>query len=350
VISPASFVVPLGQRSKHGPEQRDVELHEALGHEVDRWREAGYPSDIPALAEILTFATDLEGGDDGATAHLRYLRPPQFRALETYWYLRLVKGTPHVTALYRDLFDATSDRLAALGLDAPALTRVVLDDGYEGLLNRVRTDDAFVRQHRLSALRETLTLDYPSYILALAMGAGKTVLIGAIVATEFALALDTPGAPDGVRFLENALVFAPGTTIIESLRELATIPYAKLLPPRLYGPFAASLNLQFTADGQQDIPVVRGSSFNLIVTNTEKIRIQAIPRRRQLTLASLVTSADDQATERANLRLQAIACLPHLGVFSDEAHHTYGQSLGSQLKRDADRELDRSVGMPTLSV
>jgi Type III restriction enzyme, res subunit. len=310
-----------------------LELHEALGREVDAWREAGYPSDIPALAEILDFATDMQPGDDGAGAHLRYLRPPQLRALETYWYLRVVKRTPHVGDLYRGLFDATSDRLAALGLDSPALTRVVVDAGYEGLLERIRTDDAFVKTHRLSALRETLTLDYPSYILALAMGAGKTVLIGAIVATEFALALETSEAPDGVRFLENALVFAPGTTIIESLRELATIPYGKLLPPRLYAPFAASLNLQFTADGQQDIPVVRGSSFNLIVTNTEKIRIQAIPRRRQLTLASMVAGADDEATERANLRLQAIASLPHLGVFSDEAHHTYGQTLGSQLKR-----------------
>ena len=42
----------------------------------------GYPSDVPALAEILGFATDMEGGDGGAAA-LRYLRPPQLRALET---------------------------------------------------------------------------------------------------------------------------------------------------------------------------------------------------------------------------------------------------------------------------
>ena len=35
----------------------------------------------------------------------------------------------------------------------------------------------------------------------------------------------------------------------------------------------------------------------------------------------------------ANLRLQAIASLPHLGIFSDEAHHTYGQSLETELKK-----------------
>ncbi|HET7182110.1 MAG TPA: hypothetical protein VFI15_07770, partial [Candidatus Limnocylindrales bacterium] len=198
---------------------------------------------------------------------------------------------------------------------------------------RVRSDDEFVREHRLQTLRETLSLDYPSYILALAMGAGKTVLIGAIIATEFALALDTPEPPDGIQFIENALVFAPGTTIIESLRELSTIPFAKLVPPRLLAPFEASLKITFTRDDERGIPVVAGSRFNVVVTNTEKIRIQAIPRRRQVTLASLLNSRDDEAKERANLRLQAIASLPHLGVFSDEAHHTYGQSLGTNLKR-----------------
>ena len=107
-------------------------------------------------------------------------------------------------------------------------------------MERIRTDGEFVREHRLDALRETLVLDYPSYILALAMGAGKTILIGAIIATEFALAHEY-GPEAG--FIENALVFAPGTTIIESLRELARTPYDRILPPRLHEPFAAALKM-----------------------------------------------------------------------------------------------------------
>lgn len=62
------------------------------------------------------------------------------------------------------------------------------------------------------------------------MGAGKTILIGAIIATEFAMSLDYP---DGT-FVENALVLAPGKTIQESLRELAAVAYDQVLPPRLY--------------------------------------------------------------------------------------------------------------------
>lgn len=41
----------------------------------------------------------------------------------------------------------------------------------------------------------------------------------------------------------------------------------------------------------------------------------------------------EQYEAEANLRLQAIASLPNLGVFSDEAHHTYGRKMGDQLKR-----------------
>jgi len=62
--------------------------------------------------------------------------------------------------------------------------------GPHALWDRIRTDDRFVADLKLDTLRETLDLDYASYILALAMGAGKTILIGAIIATEFAMAME----------------------------------------------------------------------------------------------------------------------------------------------------------------
>lgn len=243
------------------------ELHQVLAERVAGWRATGHAHNaFPAVGEILAYARD----EDGAS---RYLREPQIRALEVYWYLRLVEGTPRIGELYQRLIPRPADRLRALGLDASELTEIVLNDGYEGLLDLIRTDDDLVRRHRLESVRETLSFDYPSYILALAMGAGKTILVGAIVATEFAMALEYPDADPA--FVENALVFAPGKTIIESLRELASTRSDELLPPRLHAPFATSLKLTFTRDGERDIPVTRGSRFNLVVTNTEKIRIQA---------------------------------------------------------------------------
>lgn len=67
-------------------------LYQALSQRVDAWRTANYPCDeFPAIREILEFA--LEEGDSG---QLRYLRRAQLRALETYWYLRLVWRHPKV--------------------------------------------------------------------------------------------------------------------------------------------------------------------------------------------------------------------------------------------------------------
>ena len=300
-------------------------LYERLAEKVGAWRERRYPVEThPTIAEILDWAREPEGSGFR-------LRPPQLRALETYWYLRLVEDTPHIFDLYERIFPPEDDPdalLKAIGVPVEAFQKAKYS--LPGLWKRIRIDDDFCHEFRLEALRETLTLDYASYILALAMGAGKTALIGAIIATEFGMALEEPDVP----FVQNALVFAPGTTIIESLRELAQIPYDRILPPRLYKPFAASVKLTFTREGEKNIPVIRGSVFNVVVTNTEKIRIQKETIRKS-DIGSLFDpqKADEARAEIANQRLQAIASLPHLAVFSDEAHHTYGQALDTELKK-----------------
>ncbi len=301
-----------------------IHLHERLSAAVAAWRIAGYPAgDHAAIAELIEWCR----GDDGQP---RFLRSPQVRALETYWYLRLVEKTPHVFDLYRKLYPKPAELLAALGMEHAAIKEFVINEGLEELWKRLRTDDQFVRDFKLEAVRETLTLGYPSYILALAMGAGKTILIGAIVATEFAMAMEYPDGP----FVQNALVFAPGKTIIESLRELMSIPYEHILPPRMSQQFTATVKLTFTRDGERDLPVIRRSLFNVIVTNTEKIRIQKEAVRKSDIGSLFAPGKEDEArAEVANLRLQAIASLPHLAIFSDEAHHTYGQSLDADLKK-----------------
>jgi hypothetical protein len=300
-------------------------LHQLIAARVDQWRNDGYPSpDYPAVAEILDWSRETE------TGNLRFLRRPQLRALETYWYLRLVENTLHVFDLYQKYYPKQSELLGALGLDREDIKAYVLDEGIDALWKRIKADDAFVKDFKLESLRETLTLDYSSYILALAMGAGKTILIGAVIATEFGMALEYPEGP----FVQNALVFAPGRTIIESLRELAEVPYEKIFPPRLYKTFAASIKLTFTRDGGKNVPVIRGSSFNVVVTNTEKIRIQKETIKKSDVGRLFNPEREDEArAEVANLRLQTIASLPHLAVFSDEAHHTYGQSLDTELKK-----------------
>ena len=304
-------------------------LYGLIQQNVTAWRENGYlTDDYPAIAEILDYAVLPESGN------LRFLRQAQLRALETYWYLRLVEDTPHIFDLYRKYYSRPMDLLAALGLDNKEIKEFIVNELMSGgsvdtLWERIRTDKEFIKRNKLESVHETLTLEYPSYILALAMGAGKTILIGAIIASEFAMALEYPDGP----FIQNALVFAPGLTILESLRELAEVDYGNILPPRLHRPFAAIYKLIFTRTGEKNLPVIRGSRYNLIVTNTGKIRIQKRTYRHHAWNQMYFEHMLEQYKAEANLRLRAIASLPNLGVFSDEAHHTYGQEVGTRLKR-----------------
>lgn len=302
-----------------------MHLFEALATRVSEWRINKYPSEsYPLISEILEWCAD------PGIAGFR-LRTPQIRALETYWYLRLIEGTPHILDLYSRMFDpgeSAQDLLDALGIPLDAFSDC--NFSFERLWEAIRNDNGLVKKYSLDTLRESLNLEYPDYIFALAMGAGKTVMIGSIIATEFAMAQEYPDN----NFVENALVFAPGKTIIESLRELAAMSYEAILPPRLYKSFASTLKLMFTRDGDPEIPVVPGSAWNVIVTNTEKIRIQK-ETIRKADIGNLFSDVqeDEARAEIANLRLQAIASLPKLAIFSDEAHHTFGTSMDRELKK-----------------
>jgi len=307
-------------------------LYNILKSKVTEWRmnnylpdgQVGHP-DYPTISEILEFNFNPE------TESLRFLRKAQFEALETYWYLRLVEGTPHIFDLYKRLYDDPVELFKALNIviSQEDLIKIMSKGGVDSIFEKIKIDDNFVRQYKLEALRETLSLSYPSYILALAMGAGKTILIGTIIATEFAMAIEYP---DDTKFVKNTLVFAPGKTILGALKEISDIPYEKILPFRLYKEFITSVKFTYTRDGEKDIPIIKESSFNIIVTNTEKIRL-----RKEDIKGNLFSKGELATDERkeliANRRLQVIASLSNLAVFSDEAHHTYGQALGKELKR-----------------
>ena len=293
-------------------------LFDNLKHSTHGWRKSGYPNDnYPLIGEILSWQTEKQ--EDSPS--LKFLREPQFLALEVYWYVRLVLKTPHIIDLYKHYYaDNKRDFFDALGV---SISKDALDFAeIDGVIERVKKDEDFVKEKQLQVLHEASRLDYPSYILALAMGAGKTVLIGAIISTEFAMSLRYSEG----NFMKNALVFAPGTTIIESLRELSDMPYEKILPPDIHRGFLANLKIEYPTGSDKDIQAQAGSSYNLIVTNTEKISLRAYKRRNQQ------QEAFEREEVQANLRLQKIASLPSLGIFSDEAHHTYGNTF-DRLKR-----------------
>jgi type III restriction enzyme len=307
-----------------------MSLNEVLRTKVKDWRKSGYKCEYPVISEVFDFNfVDSKNSDKT----LRYLRKAQFEALEIYWYLRLIENTPQIFNLYqkyflkKNLLDALNIKLSEEDWKNIALS----GGGIKTIVQKIKTNDEFVKKYRLQTTRESLLLDYPSYILALAMGAGKTVLIGSVIATEFAMALEYPDGP----FVKNALVFAPGKTILGALKETSDVPYEKILPPRLHKEFISTVKITYTRDGEKDIPIIKGSSFNIVVTNIEKIRIQKQTIIKSLLKGLFVdVSREDEVKQAvANQRLQTIASLPNLAIFSDEAHHAYGQTLDKRLKR-----------------
>jgi type III restriction enzyme len=103
-------------------------LYELIQQKVTDWRRQGYPTgNYLAIAEMLDYATLPESNT------LRYLRAAQLRALETYWYLRLVEGTPHIFELYQRYYPRPLDLLAALGLDRDEIKDFVLNEGLDAL-------------------------------------------------------------------------------------------------------------------------------------------------------------------------------------------------------------------------
>ncbi len=298
-------------------------LHKIIQIKVEEWRNNNYKSErYSTISELLRFQKESES--------LKYLRQPQFEALETYFYLRLHYPNKTILEIYKDLYKKTSELFEALSIITNyELTKLILDG--EDIFEKIKLDNEFCKRNKLESVRETIDMDYPSYILALTMGTGKTILIGTIIALEFSLAMEYPEG----EFMKNALVFAPGTTILESLKEISEIPFHKILPPHFCKKFLANIKIIYARDGQKTLQLERGGIFNLIITNTEKIKLRAKNDKNQTEAIIDIDKKTkaEHANLEANLRLQAITSLPNLGVFSDEAHNTYGQDLEKTLKR-----------------
>ncbi len=146
-----------------------MSLYSQLRLKIVKWSKSQYPSDFPIISEILNYNYDPE------IENLSYLRKAQFEALETYWYLRLIEKTPHIFNLYKRLYKDPSELLKALNISISQedLIKIMSKGGMDSIFEKIKNDNDFVKKYRLETLKESLTLNYPSYIFALAMGAGK---------------------------------------------------------------------------------------------------------------------------------------------------------------------------------
>lgn len=267
---------------------------------VIEWREGGYKG--------------IEKETENILAHIKrvgFLHSPQIEALETYIYLKEVAGNKPSGEIFRTLFENEREMLLAL---------VSKDKAFD-LIGNTKAIDKLIEERFGKS-------DYVNQVYALTMGSGKTILMATMCLYDFVLAYYHP---DDKRFAKNALVFAPDTTIIESLKEIKTFDYSKVLPKEYHN---ILLNIKYHYLESTDTALAPIGNYNIIVTNSQKIILKTRNGNGQDGKSRLFgDTALLEKREIENARLQAIRGLEGLAIFVDEAHHSYGTTLEGTLKK-----------------
>lgn len=268
-----------------------------------------------------------------------FLRKPQFEALEIYVFLKEFGDNAHVHQLFQQW--AKNEVLFADFQTTGA------DRKGQGTLLPFMELEGEEQYQAIFAKLSERARSYPNYIFALTMGLGKTILMATCIFYEFLLA--NKFSKD-TRFCKNALVFAPDKTVLQSLKEIQTFDLANVVPPEYANFLRTNLKFHFLDDTASTIGAQDGSSFNVIISNTQKIilkRRSAAPTatdklfsEKTGTLSEVYGELYEMLGEAApetdadlavNARFQRIARLPQLGIYVDEAHHSMGAALEKDL-------------------
>jgi type III restriction enzyme len=268
-----------------------------------------------------------------------FLRRPQFEALEIYVFLKEFCSNRHVHQIFKE-WAAAEGLFEGFSLSDASKAGQGSMFGTHFLAGEEAYQELFDRMSERAR-------SYPNYIFALTMGLGKTILMATCIFYEFLLA-NKFGKDE--RFCKNALVFAPDKTVLQSLKEIQTLDLGLVVPPEYANFLRANLKFHFLDDTASTIGAQDGSSFNVIISNTQKIilkRRSATPSptdklfsERTGTLSEVYGELYEMLGEEApesdadlavNARFQRIARLPQLGIYVDEAHHSMGASLEKDL-------------------
>jgi type III restriction enzyme len=267
-----------------------------------------------------------------------FLRRPQYEALEMYVFLKEFCQNQPLQQIFRDW----ADRKGVF----EGRQKFTLSTAAGGTLGIFEEADAEAFEVAFKRLNENPT-EYSNYIFALTMGLGKTILMGTCIFYEFLLANKYP---KDLRFAHNAIVFAPDKTVLQSLREIQTFDKSKVVPPEYLNWLDTHLQFHFLDDSGVSLNIIDKSSFNLIISNTQKIILKK--QHKQRSKAQLFIEGteslykakslnadyadlygfDDEVQLLENQRFAKLTRLRQLAVYVDEAHHAFGSKLKNNLK------------------
>lgn len=266
-----------------------------------------------------------------------FLRQPQYEALEMYIFLKEFlknKAIHHIFDDWSNKKGQFENRRTARNESSQQLQlfEYVSQEEYQAVFRRMRK---FARQ-------------YPSYIFALTMGTGKTILMATCIFYEFLLANKFPKDP---LYCHNALVFAPDKTVLQSLREIETLDMGKVVPPAYVSFLSAHVQFHFLEEAGTSLSTIDNSRFNIIISNTQKIILKRQHKEKTATERLFASTTpdpegdvyaqnrdlygldepDDEQSLASNQRFEKLRRLQQLGVYVDEAHHAFGNKLARDM-------------------
>ncbi|KPX71681.1 MULTISPECIES: TnsA endonuclease N-terminal domain-containing protein [Pseudomonas syringae group genomosp. 2] len=280
-----------------------------------------------------------------------FLRQPQYEALEVYVFLKEFLGNAKVEEIFKHWFEKQgrfADRSEGGVVSGSA--------GQVGLFDKITQD-----QYKavFAAMRKN-SRAYPSYIFALTMGTGKTILMATCIFYEFLLGNKFE---KDERYCHNALVFAPDKTVLQSLKEIESFDLTRVVPPEYVNFLTTHLRFHFLEEAGTSLDTLDRSRFNIIVSNTQKIILKRKHKEKNSvdklfgaigeTLSANGVYADaadlynfDQPEEEGDLttnqRFEKLRRLEQLGIYVDEAHHAFGKTLAKDMGVGA-KETDTSL-------
>lgn len=282
----------------------DKTFLENIKIKVSEWRKDEYQGGFKESINILNYVK-----------RVGFLHKPQIEALETYIYIKEILNNKPTGEIFQNTFTKKSDLLRSLGVPEREISDIVEADDRDEQISKI-IKEKFGAQ------------DYANQVYALTMGSGKTILMATFLIYDFVLSYYHP---NDLRFAKNALVFAPDTTIIESLKEIKTFDYSKVLPKE-YQNILLNIKYHYLESTETGLSPI--GNYNVIVSNSQKIILKTKNNNTDGGVKKLFGDKNELAKrEVENARLRAIRELNNLIVFVDEAHHSYGVTLEGALKK-----------------
>lgn len=293
----------------------------------------------------------LDFNDPSGNESGKFLRQPQFEALEMYVFLKEYCGNARLVDIFRDwqkrqgpFVDRGNFRTRSNELE---LFQNVDEKVFEAAFSRMQAS----------------AVDYPNYIYALTMGLGKTILMATCIFYEFLLAKKYPM---DTKYCHNALVFAPDTTVLQSLKEIQTFDKSKVVPPEYVTWLDKNLKFHFLDDTSLSLQILEKSEYNIIISNNQKIilkrshkektavdslfaaekKYEPVKSAAQEIFAGLDDITDNIETKEdllANQRFEMLKRLVNLGIYVDEAHHAFGKDLETVFTESGATSLRKTI-------